>query len=142
MSQAEKGCRVKVHYEGRLEDGTIFDSSKDRPPLEFEIGGGNVIPGFENGVVGMTVGDKKTVTLKPEDAYGDRRDDLTIEVDKAQFPEHITPSLGQQLQMEQPDGQPVSVTVTNIVDEKVTLDANHPLAGKTLIFDIELVEIS
>ncbi len=142
MSQAEKGRRVKVHYEGKLEDGTIFDSSKDRPPLEFEIGGGNVIPGFESGVIGMTVGDKKTVTLKPEDAYGDRRDDLTIEVEKSQFPEHITPSLGQQLQMEQPNGQPVSVTVTNIADEKVTLDANHPLAGKTLIFDIELVEIA
>jgi len=142
MSQAEKGSRVKVHYEGKLEDGTIFDSSKDRPPLEFEIGGGNVIPGFESGVIGMGIGDKKTVTLKPDDAYGDRRDDLTIEVDKSQFPEHITPSLGQQLQMEQPNGQPVSVTVTNIGDEKVTLDANHPLAGKTLIFDIELVEIA
>jgi FKBP-type peptidyl-prolyl cis-trans isomerase 2 len=100
-----------------------------------------VIPGFEKGVMGMEVGQNKTVTIPPEEGYGQKRDELKFEVKKSAFPEHIEPALGQQLQMEQPNGHPLNVMVTDMTDETVTLDANHPLAGKTLIFDIELIEI-
>jgi len=142
MSQAKEGDKVKVHYTGKLEDGTVFDSSENRPPLEFEIGKGNVIPGFESGVVGMELNGKKTVTIEPDDAYGQRRDELTVEVTKADFPEDITPDVGQQLQIKRPDGNVIDVAITKVEGDKVTLDANHPLAGKTLVFDIELVEIA
>ncbi|MCP4570233.1 MAG: peptidylprolyl isomerase [FCB group bacterium] len=142
MSQAKNGDSVKVHYTGKLEDGTVFDSSKDRQPLEFKLGAGNVIPGFDSGITGMAIGDSKTVTIPPDQAYGEVRKDLLVEVDKGEFPKDIKPEIGQELQVQQPDGTPVSVTIVDVQDEKVTLDANHPLAGKTLIFDIELVEIA
>ena len=142
MGQAKSGDKVKVHYVGKLEDGTVFDSSENRPPLEFEIGKGNVIPGFESGVIGMELNGKKTVTIPPDDAYGHRRQELTVEVSKGDFPPDITPSVGQQLQIKRPDGHVIDVTITAVEGDKVTLDANHPLAGKTLIFEIELVEIA
>ena len=142
MSQAKEGDKVKVHYTGKLEDGTVFDTSENRPPLEFEIGKGNVIPGFEQGVVGMELNDKKTVTIPADSAYGQRRDELSVEVSKGDFPPDIDPNIGQQLQIKRPDGNVIDVTITNVDGDKVTLDANHPLAGKTLVFDIELVEIA
>ncbi|PKK83014.1 MAG: peptidylprolyl isomerase [candidate division Zixibacteria bacterium HGW-Zixibacteria-1] len=142
MSQVKEGSKVKVHYVGKLEDGTVFDSSENRPPLEFEIGKGNVITGFETGVIGMELNGKKTVTIVPDDAYGHHREELMVEVSKGDFPPDIDPNVGQQLQIKRPDGHVIDVTITGVEGDKVTLDANHPLAGKTLIFEIELVEIA
>ncbi|MEW5994056.1 MAG: peptidylprolyl isomerase [Candidatus Zixiibacteriota bacterium] len=142
MAQAKTGDHVKVHYTGKLDDGTVFDSSQDREPLEFVIGEGRLIPGFEQGVIGMQTGDKKTVSIPPDEGYGTRRDDLVISVPKSSFPSNITPTVGQRLEMTQRDGNPVKVTVSAIEEESVTLDANHPLAGRTLEFDIELVAVS
>lgn len=141
MGAAKDGDTVQVHYTGRLDDNTVFDSSDGRDPLKFDVGQGKVIPGFEKGVVGMEIGDKKTITIPPEEAYGPHRDELTLTVNKGQFPENITPAVGQQLQMQQPDQSTINVVITGIEGEDVTLDANHPLAGKTLIFDLELVAI-
>ncbi|MBW2645899.1 MAG: peptidylprolyl isomerase [Deltaproteobacteria bacterium] len=142
MSQAKNGDEVKIRYTGKLHDGTVFDSSQDRPPLEFKIGGGSVIPGFEQSVVGMETGDTKTITIPPEEAYGPRREELVVNVKSADFPEHITPSVGQRLQISQPDGNVANVMIADIKEDMVTLDANHPLAGQTLTFDIELVAIA
>ncbi len=142
MSQSKNGDTVKIHYTGTLENGEEFDSSKDREPLEFVIGEGNVIPGFENGVIGMEEGDSKNITIPPEEAYGTKNNELIVEVNRSDFPENITPSLGLQLQMMQQNGNPINVIVTALDDNNVTVDANHPLAGQTLIFDIKLVEIS
>jgi len=141
MSKAKNGDTVKVHYTGKLEDGEVFDTSKDREPLEFTIGGGSVIPGFENGIIGMEIGSKKVVTIPPEDAYGKRHEELLLKVNKSEFPENITPALGMELQLRYKDKTSVRAVVADIKKENVTLDANHPLAEKTLIFDIELVEI-
>jgi len=142
MAQAKSGDTVKVHYTGKLDDGTIFDSSQDRDPLEFKIGEGQIIPGFEQAVVGMNPGENKTATIPVDEAYGPRRDEMVMDVEKEQFPEHITPEVGQKLQMKRSDGQIIMVTITDISEAKVTLDANHPLAGKDLTFDIQLVEIA
>ncbi len=142
MSQAKNGDTVKIHYTGTLENGEEFDSSKDHEPLEFVLGEGNVIPGFENGVIGMEEGDSKNITIPPEEAYGIINNELIVGVTRSEFPENITPSVGLQLQMMQQNGNPINVIVTALDDNNVTLDANHPLAGKTLIFDIKLVEIS
>ncbi len=141
MSLVKDGDTVKIQYTGKLEDGTVFDSSDGRDPLELKVGAGQVIPGFEKGVMGMEVGGTKTITIPADDAYGQRRDDLTISVKKTEFPENISPEVGQQLQLKQPDGNMVNVVITDIQEEQVTLDANHPLAGKTLIFDVEVVEV-
>lgn len=141
MSLVKDGDTVKIHYTGKLEDGTVFDSSDGRDPLELKVGAGHVIPGFEKGVVGMEVGGTKTITIPVDEAYGERRDDLTVNVKKTEFPENITPEIGQQLQLKQPDGNMVNVMVTDVREELVTLDANHPLAGKTLVFDVEVVEV-
>jgi len=142
MSQAKTNDKVTVHYTGKLDDGTVFDSSQGRDPLEFTIGTGQVIPGFENGVVGMEEGESKTITLEPDDAYGQVRDDLIVEVNKTDIPNDIDVEVGQQLQINRPDGRVIPVLISAINDDKVTLDANHPLAGKTLTFDVELVKIS
>ena len=141
MSQAKKGDTVKVHYTGKLQDGSVFDSSANREPLQFTLGGGNMIPGFEQAVLGMDVGDKKTAEIPSTQAYGEKREDMIISVPKENVPGDISPEVGQQLAIQQQGGQQVPVTVTEVTDEKVVLDANHPLAGKDLIFDIELVEI-
>lgn len=141
MAQAKNGDTVKIHYTGKLEDGTVFDSSEGRDPLEFTLGDGKIIPGFEKGTEGMEVGEKKTISIQPEDAYGQYRDDLKAEVKKSEFPEGANPEVGQIYQMQQPNGQAVDLRVIGIEGEQVTLDANHPLAGKTLTFDIELVEV-
>ena len=142
MAQAKSGDTVKVHYTGKLEDGTTFDSSVDSNPLEFTIGGGQIIKGFEEGVVGMAEGDSKKVEIPFAEAYGPHREEMVVEVDKEQFPDHLTPEVGQELELRQEDGQSLIVVITNVTDENVTLDANHPLAGKDLTFDIELVEIA
>ncbi|ABN57691.1 MULTISPECIES: FKBP-type peptidyl-prolyl cis-trans isomerase [Methanoculleus] len=141
MAQAKEGDTVKVHYTGKLEDGTVFDTSEERAPLEFTIGSGQIIPGFERAVVGMEPGEAKTATIPPEEAYGPRRDEMTITVDREQFPEDINPEPGQQLQVQQPDGRAAIVVVSDVSESSVTLDANHPLAGQPLTFDIELVDI-
>lgn len=142
MGQAQEGDTVKVHYTGKLDNGMVFDSSQNREPLEFKIGAGQVIPGFEKGIIGMEVGQSKTVKLAPEEAYGPQREELIAEVKRNDIPENINPSVGQRLSLRQPDGNTVNVTVSDVNEESITLDANHSLAGKTLIFDIELVEIS
>ncbi|MCF8024353.1 MAG: peptidylprolyl isomerase [Desulfobacteraceae bacterium] len=141
MTQAKQGDTVKVHYKGKLDDGSVFDSSEGKDPLEFKIGEGNIIPGVEEAVVGMAPEDTKEATIPPEKAYGDYKDEMVIEVEKSQFPEHIDPELGQQLELKQEEGQNIVVTVTNVGEEKVTLDANHPLAGKDLTFELTLQEI-
>lgn len=142
MPQAKDGDKVKVHYTGKFKDGEVFDSSVDREPLTFTLGARQLIPGFEKGVLGMEIGQTKSVEVAPGDAYGPYHDRLVSVVKKDQFPKTITPRVGQQLQTQDQSGRPVNVRVTAIKDEDVTLDANHPLAGKTLVFDIELVEIS
>lgn len=140
--QAKKGDAVKVHYTGRLEDGSVFDSSQSREPLGFTLGDGNMIKGFDAAVYGMVIGDKKTVTIPAVEAYGERRDDMIIEVPRSQVPANIQPEIGLQLVLQGGGGQPMPVTVIDLTDEKIVLDANHDLAGKDLIFDIELMTIN
>jgi len=141
LSKVKDGNTVKVHYTGTLKDGSIFDSSVEREPLEFKLGEGQLIPGFEKAVIGMEEGDKTKVEIPVDEAYGAAREELIINVPKDQLPEDVQPEVGMQLQVNQPDGQPVPVRVAEISDEELTLDANHPLAGKDLAFEIELVEI-
>lgn len=142
MSQAKPGSTVKIHYTGTLEDGTEFDSSAGREPLEFALGSGQVIAGFDTAVDGMTVGNSKTVTIPPGEAYGERHDQLVQEVPKSALPEEMKPEVGMQLQSQSPDGQIMNLVVTDIAEEAITVDANHPLAGKALTFAIELVEVA
>ena len=141
MAQVKKGDTVNVHYTGKLKDGTVFDSSVDREPLRFTLGEGQIIPGFEQGVIGMKPGETKTVNIPADKAYGLHRKELVLVVNKSRIPAHLKPEVGQQLKLNQPDGRAVPVRVTNVSESKVTLDANHPLAGKDLTFKIELVEI-
>lgn len=144
MPKVKDGDTVKVHYTGKLGDGSVFDTSRDRnEPLEFTLGQGQLIPGFEKAVVGMDVGDSTSVDIPTDEAYGERRDDLEIEVPKNELPDNAEPEVGMQLQMQQQEnGQAIPVQITVVNEENVTLDANHPLAGKDLTFDIELVEVS
>ena len=141
MTQAKDGDTVKIHYTGRLQDGTEFDSSSDREPLQFSIGSGQVIQGFEEAVTGMAVGEKKTTQIPCEKAYGERNPSMVMVVDRQHVPPEIDPEVGQRLQVGSPDGQLLAVTIVEIGDENITLDANPPLAGEDLTFDIELVEI-
>lgn len=142
MSKATSGSTVKVHYTGRLEDGTEFDSSRGRDPMEITLGGGQVIPGFESGLMDMAQGDKKTVTIPVDEAYGPVNAEMVQKVPLTDLPKDHTPVVGDQLMAHTPDGQQIPLVVTDISDDHATLDANHPLAGKTLIFDLEMVEIS
>lgn len=143
MPKVKDGDTVKVHYTGTLtEDGTVFDSSREREPLEFTLGEGQLIPGFEEAVIGMEEGEDTTIELASEDAYGERREDLELEVSKDDLPNNIEPEVGMQLQMQQQEnGQAIPVQITAVEDELVKLDANHPLAGQDLTFDIELIEV-
>ncbi|HWR68143.1 MAG TPA: peptidylprolyl isomerase [Desulfomonilia bacterium] len=138
---AKPGDRVKVHYRGRLDDGFEFDSSVGGEPLVFVIGSGEVISGFEEGAKGMAVGELRTVTIDPEGAYGLHRHELVVEMPWEYFPEDIVPEVGTQLKLVDENGEEVLVVVIDVGEDSVTLDANHPLAGKTLTFDIELLEI-
>ena len=141
MPQSKEGDTVQVHYIGTLEDGTVFDQSAEDKPLEFIVGSGMLIPDFEAAVIGMEEGDTKTIHVEAANAYGVHREDLIIQVPRSEFPDHITPEVGQQLQLTQPDGHPLVVTVGSVTDTEVTLDANHALAGKDLTFAISLVNI-
>jgi peptidylprolyl isomerase len=141
MSHAQKGNKVKVHYTGRLADGTVFDSSRGRDPLEFTLGSGMVIVGFDNGVTGLKVGESKTVEIPAAEAYGEARPEMIIRVPKAAVPPEMVLAVGQELGLPQGNGSAVPVIVTEITDSEIVLDANHRLAGKDLIFDLELMEI-
>jgi peptidylprolyl isomerase len=138
---AKDSDTVKVHYTGTLDDGTVFDSSLEREPLEFKIGEGMLIPGFEEAVKGMQVGQSKTVTIPAAEAYGPHLDDLIIVVEREQLPEGLEPEVGQILEATQEDGRTDVVTVIDVSETTITVDANHPLAGKDLTFEIKLVEI-
>jgi FKBP-type peptidyl-prolyl cis-trans isomerase 2 len=142
MQQAKSGDTVKVHYHGRLTDGSTFDSSTGRDPLEFKVGSGQVIKGFDEGVTGMAVGDKKTVQIPVDDAYGPKDESMVIEFPKENFPPEMKPEEGMQLNMTNGSGQVIPVVIIEVGDETVTLDANHPLAGQDLVFDLELVDIA
>jgi len=141
-SSVQNGNTIKVHYTGRFEDGMIFDSSMGGNPLEFTLGNHEVIPGFEDAALGMTVGDTKTVSIEPKDAYGDYNEGLVVDMPREYFPEEISPEVGMRLIIVDNNGEELPVVVSDIHDESVRLDANHPLAGKKLIFDIELVDIN
>ena len=141
MSAAKSGDTVRIHYTGTLDDGTEFDSSAGREPLEFTLGSGQVIAGFDEAVTGMTVGDKKSVRMEADQAYGERHEELVQEVPLSALPDDIKPEEGMALQSQSPEGHIMNLVVTNVADESITLDANHPLAGQALSFDIELVSI-
>lgn len=141
MSQAKSGDTVKIHYTGTLEDGTEFDSSTGRDPLEFTLGSGQVITGFDKAVEGMAVGDSKSVNIPPEDAYGPRHDQMIQDIPKSALPDDLEPTEGMALQAKGQDGRVINLTVTSVGDDTITVDGNHPLAGKALNFDIRLVAI-
>lgn len=139
MKNAQKGDRVKVHFTGKLDDGTEFTSSRNESPIEFIIGDGKLIPGIEEGTIGMSEGDQKTIQLEPSQAFGEKRPELVSKVSISDIPDDIEPTVGLQLQMTSSSGNPIRVVVTEISEEEVTIDANHALAGQALTFDIELV---
>ena len=141
MAQVKSGDKVKVHYHGKLTTGETFDSSAGREPLEFEVGSGMVIKGFDDGVTGMTVGNKKTINIPFDEAYGPRNPEMVIDMPKERFPEDMEVEVGMPLVMSDGQGQQFQVTIVEIKETSVILDANHPLAGKDLVFDLELVEI-
>lgn len=141
MTQAKSGDTVRVNYTGSLEDGQVFDTSTDRDPLEFTIGSGHVIPGFETAVIGMSPGETKTERIPPDQAYGPHLEELQFEIDRGQVPADLGIHVGQELYLQGPQGESIRVRVTELTDDSVTLDANHPLAGRNLVFEISLVEI-
>lgn len=141
-AQVKQGDTVKVHYTGKLNDGTVFDSSSGGDPLEFTVGSGQLIPGFEEAVKGMGEGDKTSAEIPCDKAYGEHHAEGVIEVPRDRIPSEIAPEVGQQLQMQSKDGQPVPVRVIAVGEGSITVDANHPLAGKDLTFDIEVVSIN
>ena len=141
MREAQQGDTVRIHYTGKLDDGTVFDSSEGREPLEFTIGQEQVIPGFEKGVLGMKPADTRSITIEPDEAYGPYQDDMVFEVDRDRLPGDMEPQIGMELRVRTPDDVMIPVVIVDVTDDKVTIDANHPLAGRALTFDIELVEI-
>lgn len=138
MSQVKNGDTVKVHYTGTLADGTVFDSSLEREPLEFTLGEGQIIPGFEKTVLGMSAGESRTVTIPAEEAYGPYREEMVLEVPRTQLPADMQPQVGMQLQIGEEQGEGMLVQIATVTDAQITLDANHPLAGKDLTFNIQL----
>ena len=141
MAEAKLGDTVKIHFTGKLQDETVIETSKDRDPLEFKIGDGNVIPGLEQGVIGMAAGDKKTIAISPEDAFGQPQEDLVVDINKSEFPKDVELAAGAYLNIESSDGKEFKAKVVEIKEDTVTLDANHPLAGVTINCDVELLEI-
>ncbi|MFI4911491.1 MAG: peptidylprolyl isomerase [Sedimentisphaeraceae bacterium JB056] len=141
MQKAEKGNTVKVHYKGSLDDGSVFDSSEGRDPIEFQVGGGMMIPGFDAGVEGMEVGEKKTIKIPSAEAYGPYREEMIAVLDRDEVPVDFKLVVGMVLQMRSEQGGAMTVTVKELTDDKITLDGNHALAGKDLTFEIELVEV-
>jgi peptidylprolyl isomerase len=141
MEQAKNGNTVKVHYTGKLDDDTIFQTSTGREPLEFTIGEERIIPALEQAVVGMSPGESKSIEIMAEEAFGPYREDLVRTLDRSQLPEEVELEIGKKLNLSETEGREIAVTVTDVSESSVTLDANHPLAGEDLVFDIELVEI-
>ncbi len=141
MQQVKSGDTIKVHYHGKLTDGTTFDSSEGRDPLEFEVGSGMVIQGFDEGVTGMAIGEKKTINIPADEAYGQKEEDRVMEFPMDRFPPDLQPEVGMQLNMSNGEGQDLPVLIAEVREDTVLLDANHPLAGEDLTFDLELVEI-
>lgn len=141
MSQAKEGSTVKVHYTGKLNNDQVFDSSREREPLEFTVGGGQMIEGFDKAVSGMLVGDNKQVTIPAAEAYGARNEEAVFKLPKTQLPQDLEPQVGMQLEASREDGQPQMLTIVGLEETEVVLDANHPLAGQDLIFDLELMEV-
>ncbi len=142
LMTAKANDKVKVHYKGTLKTGEVFDSSEGRDPLEFTLGTGQVIPGFDNGIQGMAVNESKTIDIPADKAYGDVKKELIQEVPKSHLPEEIKPEVGMQLMSNTPDGQQIPLIVTEVKDESITVDANHPLAGKDLTFEVTLISIN
>lgn len=142
MSKAKNGDVVKVHYTGKLEDGSVFDSSLERDPLQFTLGAGQMIKGFEAAVLGMEIGEEKVARLSPADAYGEVNENMIFPIKKANIPNEIQIAMGMQLNAQTNQGQPIQVTVVDIQDDQIMVDANHPLAGKELIFELKLVEVT
>lgn len=141
MTQAKAGDSVRINFKGKLQDGSVFANTAEDEPLEFKLGDGKILPGIENAVQGMDVGDTKSVTLSPEQAYGPRREELIGEVGRDNFPTNVEPKIGQRFEVPQQQGQPMVVRVVNVSDQSIKLDGNHPLAGKELTFDLELLDI-
>ncbi|MCB0262139.1 MAG: peptidylprolyl isomerase [Calditrichaeota bacterium] len=141
MATAKTGDTVRVHYTGKLIDGSIFDSSVNSEPMEFTIGDGRLIAGFDNAVNGMSIGQTKTINIPSDEAYGPRYDELVQIVDRSDLPEDMEPAIGQRLEAVQENGNVINVIVSQVEADKITIDANHPLAGEDLVFDLELVEI-
>lgn len=141
MAQVQDGDTVKVHYTGKLEDGTVFDTTANRDPIQFRIGEGQVIPRFEQAMSGMEPGESKTVEVPADEAYGPHHEELVLMVDRNVFPEDAQPEVGLQFEVRQTDSPPIVAMVTDVTESNATLDANHPLAGKDLIFDVQLLEI-
>lgn len=141
MQQVKSGDTIKVHYHGKLTDGTTFDSSEGRNPLEFKVGSGMVIKGFDDGVMNMAIGEKKTIHIPVHEAYGEKQTEMIMDFPKDRFPEDMVPEVGMQLNMNNGAGQTFPVVITEVKEDVVVLDANHQLAGQDLVFDLELVEI-
>lgn len=140
--QAKSGDTVAVHYTGKLEDGRVFDSSRDGDPIEFEVGSEQIIQGFNDAVEGMEVGEERAIDIPPENAYGERRDEYVLDVSRDELPDDVEPEVGQALAVQLANGQQATARITDVEGEEVTLDLNHPLAGHKLHFDIELVKIA
>ena len=141
MAGAKRGDTVRVHFTGRLEDGTVFDTSAERGPYEFTVGESRIVPGFTQAVIGMKPGESKTVEIPAKKAYGLHRKEMIAVIERSKLAAHLNPEIGQRLRIDQADGQEIPATVIKVSASSVTLDANHPLAGKNLTFDIELLEI-
>lgn len=141
MSQVKENDTVKVHYTGKLGNGEVFDSSVDREPMEFQVGKGQLIPGFEKGIVNMKVNEKKTIVVPSEEAYGEAREELVQEVPNDRLPPEIKPEVGMGLVSTTPEGQEIQLVVKEVKDDAIVVDGNHPLAGQELTFDVEVIEI-
>lgn len=141
MAEAKAGDKVRVHYKGQLSDGTIFDSSLEREPIEFILGQDTVIPGFEDAVIGMEAGESKDVSIPPEEGFGEYSKDLVVNIEKTILPPEINPELGMQLEVSSEEETPRVFTIADIAEDSITLDGNHPLAGKEIAFKITLLEI-
>lgn len=141
MAKVKEGDTISIHYAGKLEDGTVFDSSESGAPLEFKVGGGEFLKGLEDGVIGMGIGDEKTIRIPAEEGYGIYTEEKVFEFGRDRAPENFDPEIGQQLQMYRADGMPITVKVTGKTEKAFIMDCNHPLAGKNLVFDIKLVEV-
>ena len=141
MSQVKQNDTVVVHYTGKLKTGQVFDSSLEREPMEFTLGQGQLIPGFENGIIDMTVSEKKSIEIPSDEAYGEAKPELILEIEKTQIPEEIKPEIGVRLMSTSPDGNQMPLLITEVKETTIIVDANHPLAGQDLIFEVELIEI-